>query len=315
MPFNGQIWFMSQREASEIANAVARRNVFARHSWENNFYFRRAQELAEKTVVEIDCLGDPADIYDKAALMADRLEKLAVVSTAVAVSRRSLHRDLGVAARSPLSIDFVIGPDYRYLRSTRPRASRSKGVLIDATFNRRYNRCGFPALADLLVSNSGMASRVASTVDWLFQSRMDPVFHAAITKTAVSLESLLIASEFEPLAHSLSERAALILSQDPSIRPRISRIIKNFYDARSSVVHGNAKKTRSLKSAMLEAVDRLVLLLCLQLAANSALWHTADAMRDWCEQERWGPPAPNVISAFPERYLRDAVSLAEAARA
>ena len=37
---------------------------------------------------------------------------------------------------------------------------------------------------------------------------------AAIVKTAIALEALLIAKESEPLTRSLSERAAFLLSHD-----------------------------------------------------------------------------------------------------
>jgi hypothetical protein len=306
---------MSQREASEIADAVMRRNVFARHSRENDFYVRRARELGDTTVVELYRPGDPADMSDRAAGFARRLEQLAVISTALTVTRKDLHRRLGISARSPQSIDFVIGPDYRYLRSTRPRTSPSRGVLVDATFLRRYERCGFPKLAEVLVAGSAMGNRVADAVSWLFQSRTDPDFHAAITKTAIGLETLLITSDSEGLTHSLSERAALILSQDPAVRPRVSKIVRRFYDARSCVVHGNAKKQGSLEPALLEAADRLVLLLCLLLAANIGTWASPEDMRQWCEGQRWGNPAADVLTPFPSSYLRNAVALAESALA
>ena len=312
LPLRGQVRFVSEEEAAKIAEEVRRRNVFARHSYENNFYLRRALELANRTVLEIFLPGEPADISEEAAAFVDMLEKLVLISSALGVTRKALQREIGVATRSPLATDFVIGPDYRYLRSTRPRPVRDRGVTIDARFQRRYVRCGFLGLASLMVSTTEMSSRLVSCVDWLFQSRTEPILQAAIAKTAVALETLLILGESEPLAHSLSERVAFILAQDPSMRSRISRIIKAFYDARSRIVHGLKKGSRKVKPELLEAVDRLVLLSCLMLAANADMWHSPAALKDWCDSQRWGSAASSLEIPFPGRYIRDAVSLAEA---
>ena len=60
-----RIRFFSVREADELAAQVRKRNVFARHSWENNFYLQRVKALADHTVIEVFRQGDPKDIGEK----------------------------------------------------------------------------------------------------------------------------------------------------------------------------------------------------------------------------------------------------------
>jgi hypothetical protein len=121
----------------------------------------------------------------------------------------------------------------------------------------------------------------------------------------------LIFSESESLAQTLSERVAFMMTSDPSKRYQISRIIKRFYDARSGVVHGSHKKLRRLTPALLEAVDRLEILLCLIISSNSQLWPTVSGLHEWCESQRWGGPSKDVKIPFPSSYLKNALALGQ----
>src|SRR5829696_3986092 len=76
----GRVRFFSKEEARVLAENVQRRNVFARHSWENDFYLRRIDELAEHTIIEIFRPGDPQDMAEEAEEVAGWLEKIAVLS-------------------------------------------------------------------------------------------------------------------------------------------------------------------------------------------------------------------------------------------
>jgi hypothetical protein len=126
-------------------------------------------------------------------------------------------------------------------------------------------------------------------------------------QTSIALESLLILSESESLAQTLSERAAFILSPEPGRRQHISRILKRFYDARSGVVHGSQKKAKKLTPSLLETVDRLTILLRLVIAANAKVWPSSNALREWCETQRWGAPSNEIKIPFPDLYLRNAL--------
>lgn len=306
-----KIRFFSVREANELAEHVRKRNVFARHSWENNFYLQRVKALADNTVIEVFRQGDPKDIGEKTEQVATTLERITVLSSSIALDRSQLQRKLGIGARPRSETSFMISPGFRFLRSRARPAPAAQGVLIDERFCKRFSRCGFNTLADYMQSRTDIAKRVSRSLDWLFDSRTEPRLEAAVVKTSIALESLLIFSESESLAQSLSERAAFALSSNPDRRHLISRILKRFYDARSGVVHGTQKKVKKLTPTLLETVDRLAILLCLIIAANSRLWQSADALRQWCEGQRWGEPSREVQIPFRGSYLRNALALSQ----
>jgi hypothetical protein len=79
--FGACIRLMPKQEAEELADLIRRRNVFARHSWENNFYVQRAHELGETTIIEAILRGEPDDILPRATLLVDAIERVAVLST------------------------------------------------------------------------------------------------------------------------------------------------------------------------------------------------------------------------------------------
>jgi hypothetical protein len=306
-----QIRFIDTKEAEELAQLVRKRNVFARHSWENHFYVQRARALAEHTVIEVFQLGDPQEIANRAEKVARILEKLTVLSSTFTIDRSQVQKRLGISEQSGSEVDFIIGPQFRFLRSREKPQPTTKGLDMNSRFINRFVKCGFSQLADYLQVKSNMGTRVALSVDWLFDSRTDPRLTASVVKTAIALESLLIFSETESLAQTLSERVAFILSPDPSRRQLISRIVKRFYEARSGVVHGSYRKAKKLTPSLVEIIDRLAIMSHLVLAANADLWPSTDTLREWCEQQRWGGPSANPRMPFPDIYLRNALRVSK----
>ena len=306
-----EIRLLTEDEADLLAEQLQKRKVFARHSWENSFYVQRARALAGHTVIEVFRPGDPNEMAEEAEQIARTLERITVVSSTLALSKNQMQSKLGISAGSQTEIDLIVGPMFRLLRSRKRPAPVVQGIAVDKQFSARFSRCGFFGLVDYVQSRANMTSRVLRSVNWLFDSRIEPRLEASVVKTSIALESLLIFSESESLAQSLSERAAFILSSDPSRRQQISRTIKTFYDARSGIVHGSQKKAKRLTPSLLEAVDRLVVLLYLILASNADLWPSAEALRGWCETQRWGEPSSAVKIPFPEAYLRNAIRLSQ----
>jgi hypothetical protein len=132
---------------------------------------------------------------------------------------------------------------------------------------------------------------------------------AAVVKTAIAMESLLVFDQSEPVAKSLSERAAFIVSPDPDIRRKVASLFKKFYDARSGVVHGGRRKATSLTPNLIEGMDRVALLVCLTIGANCALWDSTQTLLDWCEGQRWGTPDSKIKVPFPNAFLNQAIDL------
>lgn len=310
-PDYSSIRFFGEAEAKSLAKEIRKRNVFARHSWENNFYLQRIGKLADHTVIEVFRPGDPQDMGNEAESVGDLIEKLAVLSSTLAMRKKEIQRKLSISPRPQTEIDFIIGSAFQYLRSRSRLVPSAQGIQVDERFCRRFSRCGFFNLYRYCLSPGDLQNRVKSSLNWLFESRREPSLSASVVKTAIALESLLIFSESETLARSLSERAAFVLSSSPETRLQISKIVKRFYDARSGVVHGSRKKVRNLSQSLVEAVDRLSVLLYLTIGMNPQLWKSVDGLRDWCEMQRWGEPSTEVKVPYPHTYLKNAIELSQ----
>ena len=311
LPDKTSIRLFPENEADQLAEVTRKRNVFARHSWENSFYLQRIKALSNRTVIEVLRPGEPDDMINEAEQFAIALEKLAVLSTTFSMSRPELHRRLALSEHRRSVFDITIGREFNYLRSKSKPERLVQGITIDERFCRRFERCGFPTLLSFCVTNNDIARRVRRAVDWLFESRLEPGLTAAVVKTSIALESLLIFSESESLSSSLSERTAFILSPNAETRRKVSRLVKNFYDIRSGVVHGNRKKAAMLTARLLDIVDRLVLMVCLIIASNSDKWSSQESLREWSESQRWGSPSTNVLISFPVMHLRNALTMYE----
>lgn len=306
-----KIRVITDSEVKELTSLIRKRNVFARHSWENNFYLQRMQEFSNRTIIEVYKPGDPKEMYAEAERVADLLEKITVLSTTLTAKKDLLHRKLGISIRPREEINFIFGAEFRYLRSRSKPEPQAPGITINQQLLNRFEKCGFPSLYKFCLSDIALSERVTSSLNWLFESRIEPLLTASVVKTAIALESLLIFSESESLARSLSERVAFILTSSPENRERLSKIVKKFYEVRSGVVHGSKKKARALTPDLLEAMDRLILLLYLVLAANPTLWTSVDDLGLWCERQKWGNPATDIHIPFAQSYLANAMQLAE----
>jgi hypothetical protein len=303
------IKFFSENDARLLAEEVRKHNVFARSRWQNSFYIRRAEELAGKTVIELFRPGTPDEIVEEERIAAAFLERLVVLSSTFSISRTELHRKLGISKRAKTASDFVVGPEFRYLRSQSPNQWTGRGLKIDGRFNRSFYRNGFGNLVATHAAKGDMAQRIRAALQWLFESRIETNIESSVVKTAIAYERLLIFAESESLAQSLAERTAFILSEDANQRVELSKIVKAFYDTRSGVVHGSQRKLRRFSPRLLEKADRIALLLCLKLAANSALWPVADPVRIWCENQKWGQTTEPLLQGFSNRALNSTLRL------
>ncbi len=303
------IRYFSDAESQDLALTARKRNLFARHSWENPFYVRRIESLGDNTVIELFLRGQPDETIPFAEGMADLLEKLAVLSTTLVTNRRVLHHQLAISPHRRPYFDLTIGPRFYYLRSKSKSDPGIRPIVIDEKFLNRFQRCGFQQIAELCASEKEMAFRTRAALTWLFESRMESSLSAAVVKTAIALESLLIFDESEPIGKSLSERIALIVSRDPNMRRQLSSAVKKFYGSRSGIVHGGHRKTKSVMPSLVEGIDRITLLTCLTIAANPIMSDSVKVLSDYCEDQRWGAPDPKIRSPFPATYLSQAVKL------
>jgi len=293
---NARIRLFTSDEAKDLADIIQRRNVFARHSGENSFYVSRTLNLANRTVIEVLRAGNPDEIIAESQTAVDIIQKVALLSSTLAMERKRFQHLLGIEPNLSDEFNITIGRNYRYLRSKSKPTPVIRGVSVDERFRRRFFRCGFHQLAYFCMSSSKLAKRVISAISWLAESREEPSLPAALVKTSIALESLLGFGKSEPLAKSLSERAAFLLSSEAITREQVGHFIKMFYNERSRTVHGS-KTTISYQ--LIEAIDRLTILICLIVAINSEKWKTERDLQKWCENVKWGKKSCNLIFPFP----------------
>lgn len=308
-PDRSKVRFLDKFEADKLADEVRKRRIFTRHSWENDFYIKRAKSFADQTIIEIYKPGDPKKMGQEAERLARIMEKVAVLSTTLVLKRKDLQRRLGLSENFRSETNFIMSPEYRYLSSTGHPELTIKGINIDKRFCRRFNICGFDVLYEYILANENISQRILKSLNWLYESRVEPRLESAIIKSAISLESLLIFSESESLAQTLSERSAMILSSDHNLRRLISKFVKRFYNTRSTIVHGSKKSAKKLTPDLLEATDRLIILLLLVVSNNSDLWSSEIDLREWCEDQRWGSPSKKIQIPFHKSYLDHAIKI------
>jgi hypothetical protein len=311
-PDSSKIRLLSHLEASAFVEALRRANVIARMEGANNFYVKRALRLANRTVIEVRGVATPDSMIRVGESVAELMENLAILSTTLVMRKADLLRKLGIRPGMSAEVNLAVTSKFRRIRSRSKRAPDIEGILMDKSFCNRFTKCGFIQLFEYSRGQGDMNKRVRASADWLLESRRELKIDASIVKTAIALESLLIFSESESLARTLSERSAFILSNAPEVRRKISSILLRFYDARSGVVHGSQKKAKKLTPSLIECVDRLTLMIQLVIASNPQLWPSVDKLRIWCEGQRWDKPFSDVIFPLSHNYLRNALGLVEA---
>jgi len=87
-----------------------------------------------------------------------------------------------------------------------------------------------------------------------------PYLDQIFLSMTVVLEALLSTSN-EGITHQIAERGAILLSKDGNERYNIYKQIKNLYNIRSRVIHGNAfpkKGVQTVESLMIDAKKAMV---------------------------------------------------------
>jgi hypothetical protein len=302
-----RLYLMDDRECERFLHDITRKNVFLRIRRDSDFYYRRIKALAGHTVVEVTLPGSPKEILPQATLAADTAEQVLLLTESLVVRRKALLRSLGVSLHPVDQIGFVRSADRLTLRSTTRPGMAQGQIALDSKFAKRFAKFGFPALFEACLESSSLARRLRLTVNWLVESKCEPRFEAAVVKTSIALESLLIFSDRESLARSLSERMAFLLSTDADTRAEVCKTIKSFYDLRSGVVHGG-KRRRAATDDLLDSVDRLILLASLKIVANRSFVSEA-ILQTWLDRERWGAPS-DLAQPFAPGVVRQALDLA-----
>ncbi len=265
-------------------------------------------EFGDSTVIEIFGTSPINEFIGIAENVADWIEIICILTFSLANERHKIENILQIKEHKKTLVDLTIGLKYYHLRSKMKKISSPKGLTIDKQFLSRYKKCGFELMENICYLDDKIHKRIVKSLKWLCESRTDPVLESAIVKTAIALESLLIFDENEALAKSLSDRMAILVSNDLHERKKISKHIKEFYAARSGIVHGSKAKSKLISPDILEAVDSLVILACLILVHNFDKWNTEEKLKDSFEEEKFGSPDKTVRVPFSKAYVSRAIN-------
>ena len=156
---------LSAIEINKLVSQTRSRNIFARHSWENNFYIQRLESLSEQTIIEIFLSGDPNSIASKAEQISRILESCILLSSVFTIKRHQLQIKLGLFSKKKLDFDFIIGPKMQYLKSRSRIKTKAPGITIDQRFINRFFGSGFNALFNFLNEDHEIASRVKRSIN------------------------------------------------------------------------------------------------------------------------------------------------------
>lgn len=301
---------ISADECRSLVEQARKRNVFARHSWEKNFYVERIRQLEEKTIIDIQIPGEIDSVLPEAKAQADQAERVIFISATLGLKRQRIRQLLAISEHRRHGFDIAISPGFKYLRSSERQEARPRGISITDAFIRRFSRCGFPQVISAAAANTDIGRRITQSLSWLFESRQEVSARAAAVKTAIALESLLIASDSENLRASLAERVAFLLAKESDRRHRIAQTVKLFYDLRSAIVHGGRRKV-AISDAVIDGMDRIVVLLLLTIAHNSGDWVSFDQLKEAVEEMKWGGSLKDFKRPFPSSHLSRALRLFE----
>jgi hypothetical protein len=108
---------ISASESDAFVEQTRKRNVFARHSWENSFYLKRVGQLKDSTVLEVFRPGSLDQVLPVARSLAELVEKVAVISSALGLRRQRTHQLVAISRHRRYGFDLgLVRKQVTYLR-------------------------------------------------------------------------------------------------------------------------------------------------------------------------------------------------------
>jgi len=89
---NSAVRYFNEVEARTLSEMVRKRNIFARHSYENNFYIKKINELSNRTIIEVFRSGHHALVALQLPLSIARWPRYARMSALVTSLTANLSR-------------------------------------------------------------------------------------------------------------------------------------------------------------------------------------------------------------------------------
>lgn len=174
---------------------------------------------------------------------------------------------------------------------------------------------GFREMKRILAeeSRNDIQDRIISAVLWFAKAvdvvlkdtvKMDPIFglgrrprqrpqaemmapYDRLVKLMVSLETLLLVDENEPIAANLSERTAMLVAHDYQTRKRLVQFVKDMYRKRSGIIHHGRKEITEDELQQLTYLTQRIIVAFLR---NSRRWKldSKESLQEWFLREKLG---------------------------
>lgn len=296
-------------ELAELYARLRKRTVFARHAApERDTYAGKVRDFEGESLLWLTLPHGHDLLAEDVRASASRCERLVFLLAAYRLPRRQLHRLLGISPRSGTT-DLLMDVTMQVVATQTHRTVAPRRLQVDASVMKLAERLGVNSVFDGVVRpRNETHRRVARALEWLEASRVEPSPEAALVKTAMGYEALLVFSERESIQATVGERLAFLLGRTAAQRLALAKSFRGFYRKRSAIVHGHGGTSARGPSLDLDQADRL-----LMLAATAVAWHgttspTLEELRVWCDNIKWSvdgavPNVPFQRGEF-ERLLR-----------
>ena len=186
---------------------------------------------------------------------------------------------------------------------------------IDASRVKFMQAYGFRELTRILAkeSRTDIQDRIISAILWFAKAvdvvlkdtaKMEPIFdlggrarqrsqaemmgpYDRLVKLMVSLETLLLVDENEPIAANLSERTAMLVAHDYQTRKKLVQFVKDMYRKRSRIIHHGSKGIAQNELQQLTFLTQRVIVAFLK---NSRRWKldSKESLQEWFLREKLG---------------------------
>jgi len=186
-----------------------------------------------------------------------RHDAAAQIATTLYAMREAAVANLAIAVDGgftllPVGINTKFGPNATGTTTHGSRMPKEFGpfpsmgtVAIDTSTRQRLQEM-WPSVKKIMLSPSHYLNLpLRRLIDGLGRTRFDD----RIIDYAIGLESLLLdASERNELRYKFALRGATVLGESGEDKPQAFRILRDFYDARSTIVHGGSVSKLNLRS-------------------------------------------------------------------
>lgn len=302
-------------EADRTREAMTRRLMGPARA--TDVYAPKVEQFRNSTSVALRLPGTQSD-HSAVRDIGQRYEALIFLTEAFAMKRSQIHRLLGISSsQHHPSTDLILpvpGRRWHYSDRFSTRTIRQpvivQGLSITDRTKKRFVSLGLVHLAPCIVrpAQHETLRRVHEALRWLDQSLLEKDSSAAVVKTCIGFESLFGFDKNEPLRQSIGDRGAFLLARSAEDRPVIAKLLRDFYDHRSSIVHGGGKKRKWTEESQ-QQLDRLLLVSALSLASLAETHADVDSLRRLFDGLKWAsspsiPASPVAQSLLKRTYVQ-----------